>query len=82
MIEALRQIRDSLTAEEPPGDDDPTEDHLRFIWHQMLVGDLTAGRPSGRWMRRLSEMGMSDRLIDLLEKDARTISYRIEAVAK
>jgi parallel beta-helix repeat protein len=49
-------------------DPDPRDDvhALGVIWHQMLVGDLTAGRPSGRWMRRLSEMGMSDRLIDLL----------------
>ena len=40
---------------------------LGVIWWQLLIGDLSAGRPGGRhWQRRLREQGMSVALIELL----------------
>jgi molecular chaperone DnaK len=52
------------------GDDpDPRDDvfALGVIWYQVLTGDLGAGRPGGRWRRQLTERGMSEGLLDLLE---------------
>jgi len=49
---------------------DPRDDvhALGVIWYQLLVGDLTAERPSGRgWRRKLEERGMVPGLIDVLE---------------
>jgi serine/threonine protein kinase len=48
---------------------DPRDDvyALGVIWHQLLTGNLTAGRPGGtRWMRRLNEQGMPPAHVDLL----------------
>ncbi len=52
---------------EPP---DPRDDvyALGVLWHQLLSGDLDAGRPGGsHWRRKLTEGGMASGLIDLLE---------------
>ncbi len=53
------------------GDDpDPRDDvhALGVIWYQMLIGDLTKGRPGGTgWKRRFLERGMATELVDLLE---------------
>jgi formylglycine-generating enzyme required for sulfatase activity len=49
---------------------DPRDDvhALGVIWHQWLVGDLTAERPGGRgWRKKLEGRGMMPGLIDLLE---------------
>jgi formylglycine-generating enzyme required for sulfatase activity len=49
---------------------DPRDDvhALGVVWHQMLTGDLSHGRPSGRgWRRQHSDRGMSAELLDLLE---------------
>jgi serine/threonine protein kinase len=49
---------------------DPRDDvfALGVIWHQLLTGDLRMGRPGGRgWRNRLTEKGMSEQLLDLLE---------------
>ncbi len=48
---------------------DPRDDvfALGIIWYQMLIGDLTAGRPGGtRWLRRLAEIGLPDDMVQLL----------------
>jgi formylglycine-generating enzyme required for sulfatase activity len=50
-------------------DADPRDDvyALGVIWHQLLTGDLTAGRPGGtRWPQRLVEHGMAQPLVELL----------------
>ena len=51
-------------------DPDPRDDvhALGVIWYQMLIGDLTKGRPGGTaWRRRFLERGMSAGLVELLE---------------
>ena len=48
---------------------DPRDDvyALGVIWYQMLVGDVTAGRPGGtRWQKRLTEQGLSAEMVELL----------------
>jgi nitrous oxidase accessory protein NosD len=71
---------------------DPRDDvhALGVIWWQLLTGDLGSGRPAGRgWRRKLSDQGMADGLIDLLEScfdddpaerpaDAALLSVRLE----
>ncbi len=50
-------------------DPDPRDDvyALGVIWHQLLTGDLTAGRPGGEaWKKRLAERGMTPALLALL----------------
>jgi formylglycine-generating enzyme required for sulfatase activity len=50
-------------------DPDPRDDvyALGVIWHQLLTGDLTKGAPTGAaWQRRLSSLGMSPGLLELL----------------
>jgi hypothetical protein len=52
---------------DPP---DPRDDvfSLGVIWHQLLTGDMGAGRPGGSgWRKRLAERGMAAPLIELLE---------------
>jgi serine/threonine protein kinase len=72
LVTALRGAHTPLYASpqqvrgEPP---DPRDDvfALGIIWHQMLTGDLAQGRPGGtRWLRRLSQQGLPDELVDLL----------------
>jgi serine/threonine protein kinase len=49
---------------------DPRDDvhALGVVWYQMLTGDLSKGRPSGRgWKKQLAERGMKAELLDLLE---------------
>lgn len=49
---------------------DPMDDvfSLGILWYQMLIGNLSVGRPGGsQWRRRLSDQGMSTELIELLE---------------
>ena len=49
---------------------DPRDDvhALGVIWYQMLTGDLTRGRPSGKgWKRQLAAQGVADSQVDLLE---------------
>ncbi len=51
------------------GAPDPRDDvfALGVMWHQLLTGDLTAGRPGGsKWRHRLAGRGMSAGLLDLL----------------
>jgi serine/threonine protein kinase len=48
---------------------DPRDDvfALGVVWHQLLTGDLTSGRPGGtRWLRRLAELGVSGPFAELL----------------
>jgi formylglycine-generating enzyme required for sulfatase activity/serine/threonine protein kinase len=48
---------------------DPRDDvhALGVIWHQLVTGNLVAGRPGGaRWSKRLSDLGMSAGMIELL----------------
>jgi tetratricopeptide (TPR) repeat protein len=73
---------------------DPRDDvyALGVIWYQMLIGDLTAGRPGGtRWHRRLVELGMPAEMVELLGEcfedspadriaDAGLLSRRLEAL--
>jgi formylglycine-generating enzyme required for sulfatase activity len=50
--------------------EDPRDDvhALGVIWFQMLVGDTTRPKPSGKaWRRQLSDRGMSENLVQLLE---------------
>jgi serine/threonine protein kinase len=50
---------------------DPRDDvhALGVIWYQMLSGDLSRGRPSGSsWRKELAGRGMSERLIELLDR--------------
>ena len=50
-------------------DPDPRDDvyALGVIWHQLLTGDLTAGRPGGEaWKKRLTDRGMTPPLLALL----------------
>jgi formylglycine-generating enzyme required for sulfatase activity len=52
-------------------DASPSDDvyALAVIWYQLLVGDLSAGRPSGsRWRDHLSDQGMPTALMDLLNR--------------
>ncbi len=49
---------------------DPRDDvyALGVIWHQLLTGDLTKGRPGGsRWKERLTEKAMTAAMLTLLE---------------
>ena len=40
---------------------------LGVIWHQLLTGDLTTGRPGGEaWKKRLTDRGMTPALLALL----------------
>jgi formylglycine-generating enzyme required for sulfatase activity len=42
---------------------------LGIIWYQLLVGDLTVGRPAGsRWRDHLADQGMPTSLLDLLDR--------------
>jgi serine/threonine protein kinase len=72
LLTALRGAHSPLYAspQQVRGDrPDPRDDvyALGVIWYQALTGDLTAGRPGGaRWLRRLTEQGMSPALLDLL----------------
>ncbi len=48
---------------------DPRDDvfSLGVIWYQLLTGNLVAGRPGGtRWAKRLTDLGLSEPLVDLL----------------
>jgi formylglycine-generating enzyme required for sulfatase activity len=50
-------------------DADPRDDiyALGVIWHQLLTGELSTGRPGGtRWTKRLLEQDMPQPMIDLL----------------
>ncbi|MFM7148537.1 MAG: serine/threonine-protein kinase, partial [Gemmataceae bacterium] len=40
---------------------------LGIIGYQLLVGDLAAERPAGRWRKRLAECQLPDEVLDLLE---------------
>jgi len=49
---------------------DPRDDvySLGVIWNQLLTGDLLNGRPGGsRWRKKLTDLGMTSELTDLLE---------------
>jgi serine/threonine protein kinase len=49
---------------------DPTDDvySLGIVWHQLLIGELTKGCPTGkRWRQRLLDGGMPAAMADLLE---------------
>jgi formylglycine-generating enzyme required for sulfatase activity/serine/threonine protein kinase len=48
---------------------DPRDDvySLGVIWYQLLIADLSAGRPGGRhWTRRLTDLGVPAKVIELL----------------
>jgi len=50
-------------------DPDPRDDvyALGVIWHQLLTGDLTTGRPGGdAWKKRLADRGMTPAWLGLL----------------
>jgi cyclophilin family peptidyl-prolyl cis-trans isomerase/tRNA A-37 threonylcarbamoyl transferase component Bud32 len=75
---------------------DPRDDvfALGVLWYQLLIGDLTSERPSGKWRKKVSALGVSEAVIDLLEsccdyddpeerpKDAAEMAEQIAAAAQ
>ena len=73
---------------------DPRDDvyALGVIWHQLLTGDLSKGRPGGsRWKERLTEKGLPATMVRLLEdcfeddpedrpKDAADLAVRLSGL--
>ncbi|MBI5760135.1 MAG: serine/threonine protein kinase [Planctomycetales bacterium] len=53
---------------------------IGVIWFQLLIGDLTAGVPTGRqWMSRLQALGMDSRQVDLIAQCLESESqYRLK----
>jgi formylglycine-generating enzyme required for sulfatase activity/serine/threonine protein kinase len=40
---------------------------LGVLWYQLLVGDLTVGRPRSAWRKRVADLGLRSDLLDVLD---------------
>jgi formylglycine-generating enzyme required for sulfatase activity/serine/threonine protein kinase len=40
---------------------------LGVLWYQLLVGDLTVGRPRNAWRKRIADLGLRADLLDVLD---------------
>jgi tetratricopeptide (TPR) repeat protein len=68
---------------EPP---DPRDDvhALGVIWYQLLIGDFSEGAPAGgAWRRGLSQQGVSEKLLELLDScfDSKAANRPADAAA-